>query len=75
MFATYMYNHCNICNIQIKHLQCTYEIGEHLEHTLAMYVYSYCNICNIQMKNIQHPDETPETFGKHTYNICIATAT
>jgi hypothetical protein len=24
----YMYNHCNICNIQIKHLQHTSEIGE-----------------------------------------------
>ena len=46
-----MSNHCDICNIQIKHLQHKSKYVKHLEHRLATYVYSYCNICNIQIKH------------------------
>jgi hypothetical protein len=43
---TYMYNHSNICNIQVKHLK----------HRFATCVY--CHIPNLLL---QHPDETFET--------------
>jgi hypothetical protein len=59
---TYVYNHCNICNIRLKQLK-------HLKHTLATYVYNHCNICNIKIKHLQHTSETTETFETYTCNI------
>jgi hypothetical protein len=55
MLAIYVYGHCNICNIQIKHLQYTFETAEHSKHTLVTYVCSKCNI-------MQHPDKTLATY-------------
>jgi hypothetical protein len=60
-FATYVSNNCNICNIQIKHLQHSLEQVKYLEHALATYVYSHCNICIIYIKHMQHPDKALAT--------------
>ena len=70
---TYVYSHCNICNIQMKHLQ-------HV-HILATHVYSHCNICNTistfatsrwnicnmclkQLKHLKH------ILATHVYSHC-----
>ena len=57
LFNTCVYNHSNICNIQIhfcnihmKQLQHKSEISE----TLETCVYSHSNICNTQMKHLKH---------------------
>jgi hypothetical protein len=57
-FATYVYDHCNICNIQIKHLQYTFE------RTATFEIYN-CNMCETA-QHMQHPNM------KHTC-IVIAT--
>jgi hypothetical protein len=56
MRATYVYSHCNICNIQTKHLQHTSETGE----TFGTYT---CNIC---VKTMQRPDRTFTTYNIKT---------
>jgi hypothetical protein len=51
-FVTYVYSHCNICNIPtyfcniyIKHLQHTFKTSE----TLKSYSYNMCFLCNISL--------------------------
>jgi hypothetical protein len=52
--VTYVYGHCNISNIQIKHLQHMFETTKIFKHTLATCVYSHCNICDTR-STLQHP--------------------
>jgi hypothetical protein len=55
--ATYVYNHCNICNISI-----------YFCNICNILIY----FCNIHMKHLQHTPKTAETFEIYTCNMhCI----
>jgi hypothetical protein len=73
---TYVYSHNNICNIQIyfcniqmKHLQHTYETPETLETCMLCNIQIY--FCNIQIKHLKHTPEKQLKHLKHKLATCM----
>ena len=74
----HVYNHCNICNMQIKTLAIHVWNGWnfwniHLQHTCiatATYATSRWNTCNICLKQLKYLKHTLATHVYCHYNIC-----
>jgi hypothetical protein len=59
-----VYGHCNICNIQIKHLQHTFE-------TTKIFKTYTSNILVQLVQHMQHTFKIAEIFETYTCNICV----
>jgi hypothetical protein len=67
---TCVYNHNNICNIQMEYLKHIFEIPEtleniHVQHVfivISTYATSQIYFCNILIKHLKHKSKTSETL-------------